>query len=80
MSTPPIYHGGMKKFKAYRLKPAPEEIIGHFGPVLLLRGPDGRCIMRGGSFGQRKLVRNWCRRFAAFLKFARPTPEAVLTA
>ena len=60
---------GMKIKKSYRLRLAPDEIIGHFGKVQLVRKHDGRHELVGGTEDERLKVMKWCRRFASFLVF-----------
>ena len=64
-----------KKTYTYKLKPAPDEVIGHLGPVELIQRPDGRCYLAGGTNKQQKFVRKWCNRFASFLVFAEVLPD-----
>ena len=49
----------IKKAYTYKLKPAPDEIIGFLGPVQLIRNPEGLCYLVGGSFEQQKFVRKY---------------------
>ena len=57
------------KIKKFRLRPALDEIIGHFGHVQLVRKYDGRHELLGGTEDERLRVRQWCDRFASFLVF-----------
>jgi len=65
----------MKKAYTYKLKPAPDEVIGHLGPVDLIQRPNGLCHLVGGTIEQQKFVRKWCKRFASFLDFAEMLPD-----
>lgn len=59
----------------YKLKPAPDEIVGHFGPVKLVRKPNGLHQVAGGSIKQQEAVRNWCEHFAGdVVSFEDPKP------
>ena len=68
---------GMKIKKSYSLKLAPDEIIGHFGKVQLVRKHDGRHELVGGTEDERQRVRQWCDRFASFLDFVERVEVAV---
>ena len=59
----------MRIKKSYEVHSAPDEIIGHFGQVQLVRRPDGRHDLLGGSNGAQVMVRKWCGLFAPFLVF-----------
>lgn len=69
MSMAPCQTQGMKMKKQYRLRLAPDEIIGHFGQVQLIRQHDGQHVLLGGTEEERRGVRQWCSQFASFLVF-----------
>jgi hypothetical protein len=70
----------MKIKKSYRLRLAPDEIIGHFGKVQLVRKHDGRHVLLGGEEDERLKVRQWCDRFAPFLEFVEAVQVVVVAA
>ncbi len=62
----------MRMKKPYRFRLAPDEIVGHFGKVRLVRKHDGRHVLRGGTREQRLSVRQWCDQYASFLVWVEP--------
>ena len=71
MSDVPCQNGGMRNKKSYKVVFVPDEIIGHFGRVQLVKTADGSHRLAGGTMEQRAVVRKWCERFATFLVFAK---------
>lgn len=67
----------MRKMKSYKVHLAPDEVIGHFGPVKLVRKGDGTHELTGGTLEQRCMVRNWCERNANFVVFATKETEVL---
>ena len=68
----------MKIKKSYRLRLAPDEIVGHFGKVQLVRKHDGRHVLVGATENERLKVRQWCNRWASFLVFVERVEEVVV--
>jgi hypothetical protein len=58
-----------KKIKAVNLRPAPDEIVGHFGETQLVKKPNGKYLRVGGSKREQSFVRNWCKQYAPFIVF-----------
>ena len=79
MSKVPCQTQGMK-IKKLRLRPALDEIIGHFGQVQLVKKYDGQHELVGGTEDQRRRVRQWCDQFASFLVFVDGIEEVVVVA
>jgi hypothetical protein len=73
MSDVPCQNGGMRNKKSYKVILAPDEIIGHFGRVQLVKTADGSHRLVGGTMEQRAAVRKWCERFAIFVVFSEPS-------
>ena len=70
----------MRKMKSYQVHLAPDEVIGHFGPVKLVCTGDGMHELIGGTLEQRTMVRNWCERNASFVVFATKETEILALA
>jgi len=69
----------IRKAYTYKLRPAPEEFIGCFGPVRLVRKSNGLHDLIGGSVKQQDVVRKWCERFAGkIVSFGDPAPVCVI--
>ena len=70
---------GMRIKKRCKIPPIPDETIGQFGPVRLVRKWGEVHELVGGNKWERCLVRIWCVAYAPFLVFAQPW-EVVLSA
>ena len=80
--TPPVMLGGMnmKKMIGFGTRPgalvipAGCRVIAAFGPARLVRRPDGRHELLGGTEAERAQAREWCSLFAAEVVFSTPPP------
>lgn len=63
---------GMKNRKRCKIPLIPDEIIGHFGQVLLVRKWNGWHDLIGGTEQERGLARRWCAVYAPFLLLIAP--------
>jgi len=70
----------MRIKKSYKVHSAPDEIIGHFGQVRLVRKADGKHELVGGTMEAQATVRNWCGLYAPFVVFAEPAEHEVAQA
>jgi len=71
----------MRIKKSYKVHAAPDEIIGHFGQVRLVRKAAGKHKLVGGTTEAQATVRKWCSIYAPFVVFVEPAKhEVVLTA
>ena len=71
----------MRIKKRCKIPPTPDETIGQFGHVRLVRKWGDVHVLIGGSERERRLVRAWCAVYATFLVFVEPlTDEIVLAA
>jgi len=71
----------MRIKKRCKIPPTPDETIGQFGPVRLIRKWGDIHDMVGGTEWERGLVRIWCAANAPFVVFVEPLArEIVLSA
>jgi len=70
----------MRIKKSYEVHTAPDEIIGHFGQVRLVRKSDGKHELVGGTTEAQASVRKWCGLNAPFVVFAEPAEHEVVLA
>ena len=54
----------------FKLWPVRRELIAQFGPARLVRKPDGRHELIGGTADHRATAREWCSLFAPEIVFA----------
>ena len=87
MSNPPVHAPGMnmKKIIGFGIRPtalvipAGCRVIAAFGPARLVRRPDGRHELLGGTEAERAEAREWCSLFAAEVVFSAAPPPGTLT-
>lgn len=60
---------GMRIKKRCKIPPTPDEMIGQFGSVRLVRKWGGIHELVGGDDRKRRMARAWCARHAPFLAF-----------
>ena len=63
----------MRIKKSYEVHLAPNEIIGHFGQVRLVKKGNEKHELVGGTVNAQAAVRTWCGFYASFIIFAEPT-------
>ncbi len=80
MSRVPCQTVGMRNKQPCFCLWVPDETIGCFGQVRLVRKASGQHDLVGGSPADRQTARKWCRRFAKSLVFVPARSEQALTA
>ena len=68
---------GMKIKKRWKIPPIPDEVIGQFGAVRLIRKWGDIHDLDGGSQWERWMARLWCAAHAPALVFAEPALDEV---
>jgi len=80
LSNPPCQTVGMRIKKQCKIPPTPDETIGQFGQVRLVRKWGDVHVLAGGSERERRLVRAWCAIYATFLVFVEPSADEIALA
>jgi hypothetical protein len=65
----------IEKSNRFGFRPTPGKTVAKFGPVRLVRHPDGLHQLSGGNAIERAMVREWCLEHAPFVRFA-ATPDS----